>query len=87
MVSSAGVSYSTGSRALAPSWPLCGGLWLPERIETSLTLFVKLKQHILLVELLGLRADSQLNEGAAIQAEPAGALLQDLPPFVRDADG
>jgi len=50
-------------------------------------LFVKLKQHILLFELIRLLADSQLNEGAAIQAEPAGAFLQDLPSFIGDADG
>ncbi len=31
--------------------------------------------------------DGKLNEGAAIQAEPAGAFLQDLPPFICDADG
>ncbi len=75
------------SRALAPSMPLGGGLWPPERTESSLTLLVKLKQHVLLVELLCCRADSQLNEGAAIQAEPAGAFLQDFPPFVGSADG
>ena len=56
-------------------------------MESSLQLLVSLKQHVLLVELLGRRADGQLNEGAAIQAQPAGALFQDLPPFIRDADG
>jgi len=30
----------------------------PERTETSLTLLVNLKEHVLLVELLGRRADS-----------------------------
>ncbi len=59
----------------------------PECTESSLTLLVSLKEHVLLVELLGLFADGQLNEGAAIQAQPAGALFQDLPPFVGDADG
>jgi len=33
------------------------------------------------------RADGQLNEGAAIQAEPVGTFVQDLPSFVGDADG
>jgi len=60
---------------------------LPECTETSLTLLVNLKEHVLLVELLGRRADGQLNEGAAIQAEPVGAFQQDLPGFVGDADG
>jgi len=59
----------------------------PERTETSLTLLVNLKEHVLLVELLGLFSDGQLDEGAAIQAQPAGAFVQDLPPFRRDADG
>jgi len=59
----------------------------PERTETSLTLLVNLKEHVLLVELLGRCADGQLDEGAAIQAEPAGAFVQDLPGFVGDADG
>jgi len=56
------------------------------RVLCSLKLHLRLK-HVLLVKLLGLRADGQLNEGAAIQAEPAGALFQDLPSFVSDADG
>ena len=59
----------------------------PERTESSLTLLVKLKEHVLLVELRCRRADSQLNESASVEAEPAGAFQQDLPPFVRDADG
>jgi len=59
----------------------------PECTEGSLTLLVSLKEHVLLVELLGLFADGQLDEGAAIQAQPAGALRQDLPSFVGDADG
>jgi len=59
----------------------------PECTESSLTLLVNLKEHVLLVELLGLFADGQLDEGAAIQAQPAGAFVQDLPPFRRDADG
>ncbi len=46
-----------------------------ECTESSLTLLVNLKEHVLLVELLGRRADGQLDEGAAIQAEPAGALF------------
>ncbi len=50
-------------------------------------LLVNLKEHVLLVELLCRRADGQLDEGAAIQAQPAGAFVQDLPPFRRDADG
>ncbi len=69
-------------------------LWLrrgrqkpPERTESSLTLLVNLKEHVLLVELLGRRADGQLNEGAAIQAEPESAFVQDLPGFRRDANG
>ncbi len=40
-----------------------------------------------MLHLFGRRADGQLDEGAAIQAEPAGALFQDFPPFVGDADG
>ncbi len=59
----------------------------PERTENSLTLLVDLKEHVLLIELFGRRADGQLNEGAAIQAQPAGTFVQDLPPFRRDADG
>ncbi len=50
-------------------------------------LLVNLKEHVLLVEMLGLFADGQLDEGAAIQAQPAGAFQQDLPGFVGDADG
>ena len=59
----------------------------PERTESSLKLLVNLKEHVLLVELLGLFADGQLDEGAAIQAQPESAFVQDLPPFRRDADG
>ncbi len=59
----------------------------PERTESSLTLLVNLKEHVLLVELLGLFADGQLNEGAAIQAQPESAFVQDLPGFIGDADG
>ena len=59
----------------------------PECTESSLTLLVSLKEHVLLVELFGRRADGQFNEGAAIQAEPVGAFQQDLPGFVGDADG
>ena len=50
-------------------------------------LLVNLKEHVLLVELLGRRADGQLNEGAAIQAEPESAFVQDLPSFIGDANG
>jgi len=59
----------------------------PECTESSLTILVSLKEHVLLIELLGLFADGQLDEGAAIQTEPAGAFQQDLPSFVGDADG
>jgi len=81
------VICSTGNRALAPAWVPRGRQKLPERTETSLTLFVKLKWHVIVLDLFCRRADGQLDEGAAIQAEPAGAFLQDLPPFVGDADG
>ena len=59
----------------------------PECTESSLTLFVWLKWHIVVLHLLGRRADGQFDEGAAIQAEPVGAFVQDFPPFRRDADG
>jgi len=59
----------------------------PERTESSLTLFVKLKWHAIVLDLFCCRADGQLDEGAAIQAEPVGAFQQDLPSFIGDADG
>ncbi len=40
-----------------------------------------------MIDPLGLGADGQLNEGASVEAEPAAALLQDLPRFVGEADG
>jgi len=59
----------------------------PERTEISLMLLVNLKEHVLLIELFGRRADGQLDERAAIQAQPESAFVQDLPGFVGDADG
>ncbi len=59
----------------------------PECTECSLTLLVSLKEHVLLVELLSRRADGQLDEGAAIQAQPESAFVQDLSPLRRDANG
>ncbi len=50
-------------------------------------LFVKLKWHAIVLHVFCCRADGQLNEGAAIQAEPVGAFQQDLPGFIGDADG
>ena len=50
-------------------------------------LLVSLKEHVIVLHVFCCRADGQLNEGAAIQAQPTGALFQDLPPFRGDADG
>ncbi len=58
----------------------------PECTETSLMLLVKLKWHAIVLDLFCCRADGQLDEGAAIQAEPVGAFVQDLPSFVGYAD-
>jgi len=59
----------------------------PERTETSLMLFVKLKWHAIVLDLFCRHANGQLNEGAAIQSDPVGAFQQDLPGFIGDADG
>ncbi len=59
------------------------------KLSVSLTycFSVSFKQFILLIDPLGLGADGQLHEGASVEAQPAAALLQDLPRFVGEADG
>ncbi len=79
MVSTERVSFAAAQRRAGSSvGAIVVGKFRPmpqECTESSLTLLVNLKEHVLLVELLGRRADGQLDEGAAIQAEPAGALF------------